>query len=138
LLKFDPNQGPLISLDPHGHTLATAFDPTGAYLAALVIDGDGKQATESAWQFWQPDEHDFRARPRFFVKIWSLATLAATAMFEVMENRSNIYLGDGIAMGALRGSLQLSTEARWAIPAMFLADSHSLEPPQDCPSHSRR
>jgi hypothetical protein len=128
LLKFDPNQGPLISLDPHGHTLATAFDPTGAYLAALVIDGDGKQATESAWQFWQPDEHDFRARPRFFVKIWSLATLAATAMFEVMENRSNIYLGDGIAMGALRGSLQLSTEARWAIPAMFLADSHSLEP----------
>jgi WD40 repeat protein len=128
MLQLTPTGAPITTLDPGGHVLATAFDTSGAYLAALVLENERKLGEESAWQFWSPDEHDLQGPPRFHVKVWSLPTFSLRADFAVLEQREGIYLGDGIGMGQLHGTLRVGPDAQWVAPAMFLADMHSLEP----------
>jgi WD40 repeat protein len=128
LLKLEPTVAPLATLDPGGHVLATAFDPSGAYLAALVLETERKQKATDVYQFWEPTKYDLREPPSFHVRIWSLSTFGSSADFAVLEQREGVYLGDSIVMGALRGGLRVGPEARWVAPAMFLADAHSLEP----------
>jgi WD40 repeat protein len=124
LLNLDPDHGPAVTLDPGGHALATAFDSTGMYFAALVLDRGQDHQNEPTWQFWEPETRD---DPKFHVKVWLLATQAEIANFEVIAERQGIYFGDGISMGSLRGLLRLGPEARWVAPAIFLNDQHSLE-----------
>lgn len=127
LLNLDPDHGPAVTLDPGGHALATAFDPTGMYFASLVLDrGQGPQ-NESTWQFWEPETRNAGKNLKFHVKVWLLATQFEVANFEVIAEQQDIYFGDGISMGSLHGLLRLGPEARWVAPAMFLSDQHSLE-----------
>jgi TIR domain len=128
LLSMNPPGAPSASFEPGGHVLATAFDPTGTYIAALVAATSRNDERAPVANFGRPDRRDFGKNPSLRVKVWRLSGLMLARDFPVLERKTGIFLGDGIAMGALHGMLRLGPLARWAAPAVSLADTHSLEP----------
>src|SRR5260370_27686092 len=105
MLASGPTPAPITTLESGGNVLATAFDPAGTHIAALLSDGT---------------EHQSR-RQTFRVRIWSLSPVALRREFRVLNLPEGIYLGDGIAMGTLRGSLRVGPGTRWITVAMALA-----------------
>jgi hypothetical protein len=119
LMPLKLSTAPLATLDPGGHVLATAFDPTGKYLAALVLESKEKQKEDDS-QFWRPSSYDLEGPPKFGVKVWTLSDFAPIADFAVLEGLKGVYLGDGIAMGGLRGQLRVGPGALWIAPRCLL------------------